>query len=341
MKSSTSIINAIGLALGIMFSANVARGDSLTCKVSQSGFWFDPHVHPRTAAMAGAAITLESSVEALYQNPAGLALIDGQLGISYAYFPWFGDVTLHQGGIVFQPTGKQYRVAAAVHRENYGAVIGTLVAQNDSGFVETGCIEPFSQAINLGYAWAISQQLSIGLGLKYLTEHLGIDNSNNLNKTAYDWGFIYRPGFHSLAIAMAWQNYAFPDKDETLEMQGYTGKCSPPAEISVDTRRRVGVSLDMANFFKFAKDIHSLIVAGELIERPLIQTYKALGFEYSYNKTFFIRTGYLWPKEPDIKHNFGLGLRLPFKGLSLQLDYAYYNQRYFGRFNRFAIHVQH
>lgn len=328
-----------------MAHAQVATDDIETDKLAQTGFKFlSVSVDARSAAMADAmtADPMASSV-AMFYNPAGMAWFEGNVHVGAGQTQWIADINYNIASVAFRPAGGVYGVfGLSLVSVDYGSdIIGTVRANNENGFERYEDLglanpEPTALAIGLGYAKALSDRFSVGGNVKYARQDLGsgvvargdgsglIEESNDKNTIAFDFGVLYKTGFRSLNFAMSARNFS-------RELQYVQENFELPLTF------RIGVSMDLMDFTNMNRDMHALRVVLDA-ERPRdFSEQLKVGGEYLFMNTLALRAGYTFPTDEQ-GVSLGVGLQQQFGDYGIGADYAYTTfGDYFDSVNRFAI----
>jgi len=141
--------------------------------------------------MAGAFTAVADDAEALFHNPAGLALIDRrQLALDYISAPQ--DVS-YQHAVYAHPLGQAWTAALGLNYMTTGAIERLDTAGNSIGnYNGTGLTAEFALARELGRGF------KLGAGVKMVRETL---DDRQAQAQAFDAGFLY--DYESLRLGTA------------------------------------------------------------------------------------------------------------------------------------------
>jgi len=196
-------------------------------KLAQTGFKFlTITTDARAGAMGEAYTSLQSVSAAMFFNPAGMARLDGLANLSFGKVNWIADIDYTFGSAAFRPFDGRWGVFGfTVVAVEYGQFIGTIRANNESGYEETGNFSPNAFALGLGYAKALSDKFSVGGNLKFVKQELGSAITAWLRMAAKRRRIIpkaSRPLISAFSIApalrawiSAWRCAIFPKKLST------------------------------------------------------------------------------------------------------------------------------
>ncbi|MDX1740732.1 MAG: PorV/PorQ family protein, partial [Rhodothermales bacterium] len=195
-------------------------------KRAQTGFKFlAVSVHPRAAALGNAMTAVEGDAWTLFYNPAGMAAQTAQISTTFGITQWIAGIDYNAAAISFRPfRGRLGVFGLSVRAVDYGSIQGTIRADNDQGFLDTGTLEPTALSVGLGYARALTDRFSIGGRVKFATQDLGSTalsgtisdgvftadefSDDKLDVFAFDFGMLYKTGFRSLTFAVAATNFS-------------------------------------------------------------------------------------------------------------------------------------
>jgi len=215
---------------------------------------------------------------------------------------------------------------------DYGSIIGTRVADNTAGFIETGNIEVEALAMGVSFAKSLTDRFSVGGQVKFVSQSLGNtlmpDGSEKSNKTdglAYDFGTIYYPGIKSFRFGMGVRNFSknFKYEDDSFPL---------PLTFTM------GVALDVMDFAGSFGENHNLLVEVDAVH-PIDYTERVnMGIEYGFKKIFFLRGGYKFNHDTE-GLSLGIGFSIRLIGLMTKLSYSFNDAGVFSPVNRISIGI--
>ena len=308
-------------------------------KTAQAGMTFlNIGVGARAEGMGGSFICRDNDISAIFWNPAGIASIKGG-AFTLERNMWFADITQNSAAVAYG-FGKYGVLGLNVIAMDYGTFYGTeigLASDLFFDYVETGEFTIDEYAVGLSYARMISDKFSVGGQVKYVYQDLfsstiqkGLEDpkqvDNIVDVFAVDFGTHYKTGFHSLTFAMVARNFSkniqFPEQTE---------------DFSLPLIFTIGVSMDVLDLAPSVKENHSLLVSFDGIHPRDYEEKGTLGLEYGFMNAMFLRFGYKWNFSAE---NFAMGAGFKFKmndDISLNVNYAYSNMRYFDAVHRFSL----
>ncbi len=342
--AATTILVIVGLTASSAFGQVVEDPE----KRAQTGMKFLSFSVDARAAALGDALTAEGqgSAVSMFYNPASMASQSGEVSAVFGQTQWIADINYSGLAVAFQPAGGLYGVFGfSFLSVDYGELIGTIRADNDQGFIETGTFTPSASAIGFGYARALTDRFSVGGNIKFVSESLGgtvssvqsdttgfappnpqtyitditINADNSVSTYAFDFGILYRTGFRSLTFAMSARNFS---QDLTYAEESF----------ELPLTFRIGISMDLMDFTGMDQDLHSFVLAVDT-ERPRdFSEQIKIGGEYEFMNTLALRGGYIFPSDEQ-----GIALGFGVKRSGFAIDYAYTQFGVFDAVNRFSI----
>lgn len=297
-------------------------------------------VDPRAAALGNAASTLEMGATSMFYNPAGMAGTSGFGHFAASNMNWIADINYTQTSVAVRPSDGDYGTFGLSFRYvDYGDIQGTIRADNQQGFEETGTLSPSSFSVGIGYANALTDRISIGGTVKFAQQDLGdsvVDGtgateSNTFSTPAFDFGVRYQSSFRGVTFAMNARNFspAVDYEQNTFEL---------PLLLSV------GLSADVLRLVNPGSDLldnHSLLLTTEGMTPRDLAEQGRVGAEYTFMNIFSVRGGYAFPfGEVSQEWSLGAGIDLDLTDdFSIGADYTFQAQDRFNGVNRVAVDV--
>lgn len=345
MKERVTTLALLSLLL-VLVAAPVRAQDAPVTgegeKRAQSGMKFvSLSISPRAAALGNAVTSMELGSASVFYNPAAMSRMEGFGHLTAGQVQWIADIDYNAASLAIQPADGQYGVVGFSFRSvDYGQFERTRRADNEAGYVGgnvMGTYSPSGLSLGLSYARTVTDRFSVGGTVKFVHQDLGTGSlamSNgsvqseefSLNTSAYDFGVMYDPGFHSLRFAMSARNFspAIEYLEESFEL---------PLALNV------GLSMDVLDFGGQAlTETHDLVVSvNSAHPRDYAETV-SVGGEYTFQDIISLRAGYTTPSD-EAGVNLGGGLQYDFNGLQVNADYAYTNMGAFNDVNRIALGI--
>ncbi len=324
-----------------------------TAKRGQTGFKFlSESIDARASAMGG-AVTSSSmgSSMSMFYNPASMARMDGDFSAGFGIMSYIVDIQYNAASVAYRPGSGNYGVVGLsfMNVDYGGEFFGTVRAENDQGYVETGEYSPTALAIGLGYARSFTDRFSVGTHIKYTQQDLGsfakarsedaptaLDDGTAatfedyvLNTIAVDFGVLYDTGFESLSIAMNIRNFS---RELVYERERF----------ELPLTFQIGVSMDVIDLTALDPNMHSFLVSVDAQRPRDFAEHVKVGGEYTVMNIFSLRGG-LGRAFVGDDHaegfSLGAGLKYDASGIGFGVDYAYTDFGVFDTVQRFAVNL--
>jgi len=337
-RIATTVLLSCALLLGASPALAQESGGENT-KRAQTGMKFlSASLSPRVAGMGGTGTTLQLQSTALFYNPAGMAQMENFGHAAVGTMQWIADINYNNASVSVRPAEGKYGVIGFTFMQvDYGELEGTRRAGNDQGYMSTGTFSPSSWAVGIGYAYPVTDRISVGAKVKYAKQDLGPSvqsvgrtKSNELGTGAYDFGIQYDTDYRGIDVAMSVRNFS---PEVQYEQQSF----ELPMELSV------GVSTDIfetSSRFADLSDQHSFNVMIKGVTPRDFSERMHFGGEYTFMDIFSLRTGYTLPgTNVEEGVNFGAGLQTDISGFELGVDYSYTTYDVFDGVNRIGANI--
>ncbi len=309
-------------------------------KLAQTGMKFlAASLDPRAAALGDAVTAVSGGPEMMFYNAAGMARQDDFLAVSFGQMQWIADINYDQVALSLAPGGGRYGVLGfSVVSVDYGNLEGTIRADNDAGFIETGNFSPSAMAFGVAYARALTDRFQVGGQLKFVHQDLGpnverfdetgsqVVVSNSKNVKAYDFGVLYRTGFESMTFAFSARNFSseveYVDESFQLPLTLKIGVAMNVLDLTAmagSNQHRLNLSVDAENPRDFSEQVKA-------------------GLEYVFMDSFSLRGGYAYPTDEQ-GISLGGGVSRTVRGMTVTADYAYTEFGVFSEVHRFALRL--
>ena len=302
--------------LSFLLLFGVVKG-SENKKLAQTGFQFlSVTSDARSGGMADAMTTIHGKSVSLFFNPAGLSRQTELFDINFSSNEWIAGIKHEAVSLSVSPKNGQYGVFGfSLLNVDYGELQGTMVWDNDQGFIDTETFYPTALALGLGYGRALSESFSVGGQIKKAYQYLGhnvvpvTDSSkviqNNVSDAlAFDFGTIYKTDWHGFTFGMSVRNFS----DET--QYAYDG-------FQLPLTFRIGGSLDLLSFVSSIGEKQGLLLAVDALHPRSHPERVNLGLEYSFMNIAYARVGYLYNYDEQ-GLTYGAGVNVG----PLKIDYA-------------------
>jgi hypothetical protein len=323
------VMKRICTVVFLVCTANISTWLVFAQKVGSTSMQF-LHVMPcaRATALGDAYSVWASGAEAVFWNPAGLALVQTH-EFSTTYINWIMDS--QQGALSYAAwLGDFGAVGLQVQYVDFGIFDETVDTfpynKNPDAPSLTGrTFRPFSYLLGATYARSLTDKFSTGITVKYAHESLFNGQAvaarvikgeyETVNTWAdgllFDFGVRYNTGYRTIQVAASVQNFGADVK--------YAKESSP-----VPLLFRFGIAADLigVNALLVPQEDNRLSMAFDLFQ-PNDYTQQAhLGIEYEYAGAFALRGGYKFNYDYQ-GLTLGAGFRHTIAPVRLSLDYSY------------------
>ncbi len=257
----------------------------------------------RPVAMGGAFAPIADDINSIFYNPAGIANIENMEYI-FSYSKWL--------------VGSAFQSGAFAYSTDYGTFGLSFVSFAIDEFEETLPLQPEGTgrtvsagdvAIGLVYAKEITDKLSLGAQVRYISETLDMDTRSTF---AVDVGTYYKTGFSNVILAVVLKNVG-PDQAVTSRVLAET--FSMPIDFNIGLSSRVLGS---------EEDPFSLVIAAENSYAVDLADRYRIGAELIVLDILALRCGYRFNYSNE-DFSFGVGISPVFKGKKFNIDLAYSN----------------
>ncbi len=297
---------------------------------TSSGTFLKIGIGPRAAAMGGAWSAIAADATAAWYNPAGLGqLPNRQLFAGYIAWP----AGIHYGNFIVAMPMASLRGNVALQ---FGNLSTTLDETDEYHPYGTGRRFVYSDwVLGASYARSMTDQLLLGLTVKYVREDLGSTVGGPVISTwVVDAGTLYSMGFRNLRIGMSIQNFG-PDfkpvgsywnhvEEKEEDYEGFP----PPSAF------KLGVAFEPWKSYPWI--LTQTLEMNHLADN---QETLATGLELSYmGGLFALRSGYnFMADEMGLAAGFGATFMM---GSALAgLDYSYTDGNSLGGIHRWALRL--
>ena len=317
-----------------------------TDKRGQTGMKFlSVSVDARSAAI-GSAMTAEMSGSSvsMFSNPASMGFMEGRMHSAATTMSYIADINYTQASIAFRPSQvvNYGVVGVSIVSVDYGDFIGTIRANNDDGFVETGNYSPTAMALGIGYARSFGDRFSAGANIKVVYQDFGsgfatsqnfdsgevlTTDEYNLQSVAFDFGIVYATGFESLVIGMSARNFS---GEQTYVRERF----------ELPLTFQIGVSMNLVDLTSMNPDMHNIQLHVDAQRPRDFAEHIRFGLEYTLMDIVSLRGGFqqLGVSEEQ-GFSAGAGLKYGFGNLRFGADYAYTQFGVFGAVNRISVQI--
>lgn len=315
IKNVSKLIIALLVLPAALLKAQAGIAPTDIGRAGQSGWQFlKINGDARQAAMGNAFTAIgDGNAGAVFGNPASLADVKN-IDVQVNVLKWIADIN-HQSIAAGYNLGKYGVIAASVAMLDYGDIPETINAPSDLGTspVITGRMFTANDiAVGFSYAKKITENLSVGGSVRWMQQKI---DGLAMKNWSLDFGTIYYTGFKSLRIAITARNFG-PDS----RFAGWSEEYQTESDnVRMPLDFRAGIAMD----FLDEKDSPHLLTVVAEGDHPNDGGEKFhVGFNYSFQGTFYIRGGYKFNYDVQ-KYTFGAGFNYKIGNASASINYAY------------------
>ncbi len=309
----------------------------------------------KAASMADLGAATKPDPNSAFWNPGKLAFNEEKLGIATSYTPWLrqlgiDDMWISYVSAYFKPKDKEDEAFGAyLNYFNLGEIQFTDIAGETAG---SG--RPKEWSVGLTYSRKLSENLGLGLSLKFLRSNLaqGLNSSNGgddlkpANTVAADIGM-----YKKQEIYLARRIFDVAFGASITNLGGKVTYSSSENQAFIPTNLRLGTfwqtEIDEYHKIGFGLDFNKLLVptpdpddesiqdktvlsgvfssfadAPDGFSEELQEITVSLGAEYWYQDAFAVRAGYFHESaEKGNRKNFTVGVGLKYQDFGLDVAY--------------------
>jgi hypothetical protein len=356
-KRGIAFFIILSISIGDLISQGVNK-NGLTQTITTAVPFIRISPDARSSGMADVGVSTSPDAMSGFHNPAKFAFAESDYGASLNFAPWLRQIT----NDIYLATASGYKKINENHTFGAGFryfTLGEIQYTNDQGG-PNGSGKPNEFVLEGHYAFKLAEFFSIGTSARFIYSNLssGLQNNDVSAGTAFavDFSTFYSKPLEINGLESSRLNIGFNMSNIGSKMQYLKqGEADYlPANLGFGTTFEAGI--DDANIFRATLEFNKLLVpslryvngpnntpildpeyrqqssiAGVLssfgdsedgmggeIKEIIVQA----GIEYSYMKTFFLRTGYFFEPENAGGRNFataGAGFRYK----KMMLDFSY------------------
>ena len=300
-------------------------------------------VGTRDIGMGGATAGTSAGVDALFWNPAAVAMMNNSVGLYVSHMNYIADIGVDYGAVAANFEGLGV-FSLSIKSLSVGSIPVTTT-QNPDGTGQT--FDPQFFTAGLSFSRRLSDRIAVGITGNLITERLGEVSASGIG---FNIGVQYNnlASIEGLSIGVVVKNIG-PQMNVTgaglLNQASVAGQNRPPQFYAVQAAPfDLPSSIEFGLGFKksFTGDNSVLISTGFQSNNFSDDEYK-LGLEYAYEDIFFLRGGYdLSQKESaDLGYiygaTFGAGIHTALGSTDITFDYAYRAVKVFNANHVFSV----
>lgn len=289
LKKSLTILLVVSAIQSFSQSARIFGQDSSSRPITVSVPFLLFAPDSRASAMGDAGVATSPDANSVHWNNAKLAFIDTDLGFSFSYSPWLGNIVddMSLNYLTFYKKIDQTQAFGATVRY---FDLGEIALFDDQANAQ-GIENPSELAVDGTYSRKLSENMGLGFTLRFVWSNLagnitGAPDAKAGTSIAVDLGWYYTK---PLLLA---------GKDSELSLGAHISNIGQKVTYSSESNEnfipgnlRIGsafkTNLDAYNTLTFALDINKLLVPTP----PVYQTNDAGEIEVDANGNNIIRSG--------------------------------------------------
>lgn len=282
-----------------------------------------------------------SGLEALYANPAGLALNGGTSAL-FSRMEYVADIGVNYFGVA-QKLGNNH-IAFTVSSWDFGEI--PLQTETSPEITDVTFDASFVTAA-LSYARQFTDRIAAGLTVKAVSE--SIDDVSG-SAVAFDAGMTYVVGESGLRLGVSLKNVG---SNLTYSGAGLVRQVKLPGQAPSATNNAVAIESEgvvlpsLLNFgAAYTRQIGEgavVTVLGNFRSNSFDQDQYSGGLEVGLFEVLYLRGGFEVTPDQDLTFfsggNFGAGLNLDLAGTQVALDYAFRSTDFFDDVQMFTVSV--
>lgn len=340
MKHIYRSLALVAISVAIPFTGAFAGNEDRVGQAGATELLINPFA--RSAGWAGANTSMVRGLEAQYLNVAGTAFTK-KTEVLFAHTNWLGGagVSINSFGIT-QGVGKDKTgsIGLSVMSMNFGDLLVTTVNQPEGGI---GTFTPNLTNIGLSYAKEFSNSIYGGIVLRSITQSISDVRASGI---CFDAGVQYITGkTENIRFGISLRNVG-PRMKYNGDGLSFRGTIpTTGASLTVQQRNDAFelpslLNIGGAYIFDFT-DKHKLSIAANFTSNSFSKDQFQGGVEYSFNKMFMVRGGYMAELAPNRDSSspvtatgrttaltgptagFSVEAPLNKKGSTFSIDYAY------------------
>ena len=308
----------------VVFAVSLVNAETITKAGTTSGQFFKIGMSARGAGMGDAATAIVSDGSSIFWNPAGLAYVTtGEVSVSH--LNWIAGI-------------KSSGMTLAYPIPDIGTlglnVVSLSIPQDEVTTVSQpeGTGEYFDGgdfSIGVAFSKQVTDRFSFGVTAKVLQERIWTMSASSM---AVDVGSIYHSSWRNFRIGFVLKNYG-----TAMKFSGRANLVTTDPDPVIEGNNefiRAELELDewdipMQLTTSFAVDLYSSdliksVLAVDMVHPNDNVEFFNIGAEFTFIDMIFLRGGirHLGQENPVGTSAFGGGVRVPFGGKQLSLDYS-------------------
>ncbi len=289
-------------------------------------------------ALVGANTEFLTGIEALYYNPAGLGRLDHAVEAEISHMQYIADINVEYGAVGVQ-AGDFGTLGFSIKSLVFGDIPVTT-EQYPDGTGQT--YSPSYLNAGLTYSKLLTDRISVGVTATMIAEKI---MSTSATGIAFNVGIQYMNlGVPGLTLGVVVKNIGPTmtfDGSNLLRTATGASDLRGPQMLKVEAASfDLPSAVEIGVGYQRKLDEQNAVLIGGMFRNNNSQDDEyALGAEYSFNNTLFVRGGYSFAPQAGqdvtganlypFDYTLGAGVHYPVGGVDLTFDYAYRHVKYF------------
>ncbi|MCB0729715.1 MAG: PorV/PorQ family protein [Ignavibacteriae bacterium] len=329
-----SVYKYIRIPILLFFAASIMyAGGEQRIGTSGSAQLLIP-VGARGISMGGASVASTYGVEALHWNPAGAANMNSLVDVTFSHMNYIADIGIEYGAVAAKIEGFGV-LSLNIKALSVGEILITTTQDPDG----TGAtFSPQMLTAGLGYSRLLTDQISVGVVAKFISETLGKVDASGF---AFDVGVMYKDlgNINGLSFGIAMKNIGPQMKYDGagLLIQAESNDLNRPPQYYKTEAAAYELPSSFELGFAYSRsldNVNMVQLVGNYQNNNFSSDEYKIGGEYNYNNILFIRGGYIMAPDVDAENyiyglSAGVGLNYEVEGVNLTVDYAFRDVQYF------------
>ncbi|MCL4511941.1 MAG: PorV/PorQ family protein [Bacteroidetes bacterium] len=347
-KRVSFLVIVLGLVVG--FSSTSKAGNPSRTGTGAALELLIP-VGARGQALGGAFVSGISGVDAIYWNPAGLALASNNVEAMFSHMNYIADIGVNYFALGAK-LGDVGSLALSLKSINFGSITQTTNEFPDGGI---GTYSPSYVTAAVTYSKGLTDRILAGITVKYVSEQIMRENASGV---AFDAGIQYRAEGTGLKIGIVVRNigtnmqFAGDDLSHVTPVPGSNSSApSVPlyiqaASFEMPSTVDLGLSYDLR-----LNDENTFTITGTFRNNNFGSDNYLAGAEYNFNNMLYLRGGWVFSNNASgsglvsqtedniFGPTLGAGIKYNLGGTTLSVDYAYRTTKFFAGNNTISVQV--
>lgn len=298
-------------------------------------------VGPRGIAMGESNVASATGLEALFWNPAGLAIMDKSATVTFSHQDYIANIGVEYGAVAANFEGFGV-LSFSIKSLGIGDIPVTTTTHPD-GTGQT--FSPRNLVAGITYAKRLTDNISVGVTANLVSETIDQVSASGL---AFNIGVAYQnlADIKGLSFGIVMKNIGSQQRftgPGLLTIATVSGQNRPPNFTSINSAAfDLPASFELGLSYSPQIDEHnSLLLTSMFQNNNFSEDAYKFGLEYGYDNTLFIRGGYQLQAKASATfiydYSAGVGINYDLSGVTVEVDYAYKHSDFFGGNHIFGV----